>query len=363
MRETSYEVVDPGGVPAMIRPGSRDLLRSVDAVVFDCDGTLIDVRGSYDATIMKTVEAMVERFSGVSLPMEEVGGKMILKIRSTGGFNGDWDTTYALSLFSEAAIERSGKQRGGSGGHVKRIFATLWELVDDFASRNRLAGDRSVDGYLRRGGLESDSLREFRRFLGFPGNPGTSRMTGTFDQIYYGGELYRKVYGVRPAQWYDEGLIDRETLLIGREDLARFKKIIGGKRMAIATGRPFVAVKHTMRRLLGYFERDASVYIGDGDIDPAVGVEMAKYRKPSGASLVRAKEVLSAKAMLYVGDSAEDRLMVDDARKRYRSIYFAGICGSSFDERAQISYFTRTDSDLLVNSVSQVPDVLEMIRK
>jgi phosphoglycolate phosphatase-like HAD superfamily hydrolase len=90
---------------------------------------------------------------------------------------------------------------------------------------------------------------------------------------------------------------------------------------------------------------------------------MAKYSKPSGASLVRAHEVLSADAMLYVGDSAEDRLMVDDARRRYRSICFAGICGSSFDERAQVSYFTRTDSDLLVNSVSQVPDVLEMIRR
>ncbi len=42
---------------------------------------------------------------------------------------------------------------------------------------------------------------------------------------------------------------------------------------------------------------------------------MAKYRKPSGASLVRGAERLSAKAMLYVGDSAEDRLMVDDARR------------------------------------------------
>jgi len=363
MKEASYEAVDPRGVTALLRPGSRDLLRKVDALVFDCDGTLIDVRESYDATIMRTVEAMVQGFSAVELPMEEAGGKMILKVRSTGGFNGDWDTTYALSLLAEVAIERTRREARGREGAPDRIVGALVELVGDFASRNRLAGHRSVDSYLRLGGLESDSVKEFRRYLGFPGTARDSRMAATFDQIYYGGELFRRVYGFRPPVWEDEGLIDRETLLISREDLVRFKKIVGGKKMAIATGRPFVAVRHTLGRLLQYFERDASVYIGDGDIDPGAASEMAKYRKPSGASLVRAHEALSAHVMLYVGDSAEDRLMVDDARKRYGSICFAGICGSSFDERAQVSYFTRTDSDLLVNSVSQVPDVLEMIRR
>jgi phosphoglycolate phosphatase-like HAD superfamily hydrolase len=90
---------------------------------------------------------------------------------------------------------------------------------------------------------------------------------------------------------------------------------------------------------------------------------MAKYRKPSGASLVRAHKKLSANVMLYVGDSAEDRLMVDDVRKRYDEILFAGIYGSSFNERAQISYFTGTDSDMLVKSVNQIPPALEMMRK
>ncbi len=60
---------------ALVCSGPGEELARVDAVVFDCDGTLIDVRGSYDATIMRTVDAMVEGFSGMSLPMEEVGGK------------------------------------------------------------------------------------------------------------------------------------------------------------------------------------------------------------------------------------------------------------------------------------------------
>ncbi|MGA2199710.1 MAG: HAD family hydrolase [Nitrososphaerales archaeon] len=360
MRADSYETLDPGGGRAMVRPESRQLLKEVDAVVFDCDGTLIDVRRSYDATIMRTVRTMVEEFSGVSLPMEDVGGELILKIRRTGGFNSDWDTAYALSLLSEVAIEQRPSKVGAGLDH---ILDRLGELVADFSSRNRLAGRRSIDRYLDRAGLASDGLKEFQRFLGYPGNAMQSKMAETFDQIYYGGRLFREIYGVMPAVWYDQGLIERETLFFSRDDVVRFKKIIGGKKMAIVTGRSFVAVRHTMGRLLQHFERDASVYIGDGDVHPELASELVKYRKPSGASLIRAIEKLSAKVLLYIGDSAEDRLMVDDARKRYGNILFAGIYGSSFNERAQISYFGGTGSDLLVKSLSQVPSVLEMIRK
>ena len=66
--------------------------------------------------------------------------------------------------------------------------------------------------------------------------------------------------------------------------------------------------------------------------------------------------------MLYVGDSAEDRLMVDDVRKRYQNTLFRGIYGSSFNEAEQISYFEGTRSDMLVKSLDQVPALLEMIR-
>ncbi|MGA2664075.1 MAG: HAD family hydrolase [Nitrososphaerales archaeon] len=360
MKGGSYERLDLKGGTAMVSPRSKGALGRVDAVVFDCDGTLIDVRGSYDTTIMRTVALMTERFSGAVLDLEGsgVGGRLILKIRSTGGFNSDWDTTYALSLFTEAAIERCGPRAG-----AESLLRRLEEVVEDFGSRKRLAGHESVDRYVLRSGLRSARLEELRRSLGYPGNAMTSAMAAAFDQVYYGARLFRRVYGVAPAVSYPEGLIDRETLLVGRDDLVRFRRLAGGGgRMAMATGRPFVAVKHTLGPLLRFFERAASVYIGDGDIYPALEPELAVFRKPSGASLVRAHQRLGAKVMLYIGDSAEDRLMVDDARRSYPNTLFAGICGSSFDEAEQERYFTRTSSDVLVRSVDQVPEVLEIIR-
>jgi len=357
MKPSAYETLDPGGGTAMVRTESRDRLKRVGAIVFDCDGTLVDARRSYDTTVMRTVRTMLEGFSGVDLPVEDFGGELILKIRRTGGFNSDWDTTYALSLLAEAAVERC---RSEERAEVGRITAILERLIGGFSSRNRLAGRSSVDRFLSREGLASETLMRFRRYLGF-GGPLQSKMAATFDQIYYGGTLYREIYGVKPAVWYDEGLIEMETLFLGLDDIRRFQRIVGKRRMAMATGRPYVAVKHALGPLLRYFERDASTFIGDGDIYPELAPELESYRKPSGASLIKARRMLSAGKMLYIGDSAEDRLMVDDARSRYRDILFAGIYGSSFNEESQISYFSRTESDLVVRSVDQVPAVLEMI--
>jgi phosphoglycolate phosphatase-like HAD superfamily hydrolase len=358
MSAGGYEELDPAGGAVMVRTESRGRLGEVDAIVFDCDGVLIDARRSYDATIVRTTTKMVREFSGVALPLDGAGGQLILTIRRTGGFNSDWDTTYALSLLSEAALERS-----GAGASPAAAMAVLAELVADFGSRRRLVGHRSVDGYLAREGLASSTIREMKRFLGYPGNPKTSRMAAAFDQLYYGGRLFREVYGFEPAKWYEKGLIERETLFVDREDILRFRRFAGGRRLAIATGRPFVAVRKTLGGLLRYFDTGASVFIGDIDVHPDLAPELEKFRKPSGESLVRAHQKLSPKMMLYVGDSAEDRLMVDDVRRLYGNTLFAGVYGTSFDDGAQVSYFKGTGSDLLVRTLDQMPQLLEMIRR
>ncbi|MDG6925784.1 MAG: hypothetical protein JRN09_04470 [Nitrososphaerota archaeon] len=347
----SYEVTRLGDGAVFAGPGAMRALSEVDSVVFDCDGTLIDVRESYDAAILRTVASMTETFLGKSPPIGEVGGRLILEVRRTGGFNSDWDVTYALSLLSAAVLEE-----GKTGA------ADLQALVEDFGSEERLKGWRSVDEYLASTGLESASLKELRRYMGYPGTVPSSRLAATFDQVYYGERLYRRVYGVEPLSSYRTGLIDRERVIISRGSLDGMRDTLGRGRMAIATGRPFVAVEHTLGGLLEYFERAASVYIGDGDIFPERAAELAKFKKPSGESLVMAGSELGSRVMLYVGDSAEDRLMVRNASGAAGELLFAGIYGSSFDQEEQISYFTGAGSDLVVKDVNQIAKMLEMAR-
>lgn len=351
----SYQVLRTGDGDIFSSPGSATMMGKVDAVVFDCDGTLIDVRESYDATIIETVESMAESFLGARLRIGRTGREFILEIRRTGGFNSDWDLTYALLLFSAASLERAGKARAVN---VQR----LGQLVRDFSSSQRLDGWRSVDGYLRADGLESPALKELRAYLGYPGNPLTSRMAAAFDEVYYGEKLYRRIYGAEPKTAQKRGLIDSEKVIVSKETLGKLVDMLGAGRMAMATGRPSIAVQHTIGNLLGYFEQDASVYIGDGDIDPKLAPGLAKYRKPSGESLLLAKEKFRSKVLLYVGDSAEDRLMAENAGGPEDGFLFAGVYGSSSSEREQISYFTGAGSDVLVKDVNQIPAVLEAAR-
>lgn len=347
----------------MVQPGSRKLLGQVDAVVFDCDGVLIDVRRSYDSAILRTAATMVEGFTGVRLPLDSAGQELIVRIRRTGGFNDDWDTTYAITLFSFLSLEETPGREKLSARQLSDTLRRLSERVADFASRNRLEGRASVDAYLRRRRLESDRVQELRRYLDYPTDDAHNRMTRVFDEMYYGGKLFQKVYGVEPAHWIGEGLIEQERVMITRSQMDRLQRRLGGNRVAMSTGRPFVAVQYTLGGLLKYFDREASVYIGDGEVNPKLAKRLRKFRKPSGASLVRAYEKLPSKMLLYVGDSAEDLLMVRNARKTYEDVLFLGIYGTSYNEEEQVAYFTRNGSDAVTRTVENVPVILERTRE
>ena len=206
----------------MMKLESKGQLGIVDAIVFDCDGVLIDARASYDASILRTTETIVKDFAGEIIPLEGggEGGGLILQVRRTGGFNSDWDTTYALTLFTVAALTAKGGEGvlfpPGDGARMTWAIDRLKGIVKGFSSRERLAGSAQVDAYLADEGLESETIEKLRAYLKYPGNPLYSPMTATFDQIYYGGALFREIYGVEPSVWYDGGLIDEERVLISR---------------------------------------------------------------------------------------------------------------------------------------------------
>lgn len=358
--KAKYEVERIAGEEVLLQSSSRPSLGKVDSIVFDCDGVLIDSRQSYDATILKTVETMVEAFTGKSIPLRRSGGELILRIRTTGGFNNDWDTTYALAVFTVIAIDGSARDEGrkGARGAVRRLRELVWE----FSSTQRLLGRASVDQYITERGLDSRRVRDLRAYLDFPVDHVHNRMTRTFDEMYFGAALFKRVFALKASVYKGRGLIEKERVLISEKSLKRLKEILGGGRLAISTGRPFVAVEYTLGRMLDCFDEDASVFIGDADIEPGLLRELKRFRKPSGASLVRAYEKLGSNTLLYVGDSAEDRLMVEDARRTYDRLFFGGISGTSFSEARQVEYFTKTGADIVMRTIGRIPDVLERLR-
>lgn len=361
MRPVAYEEEKFGRETVMIGKRARELLPDVDAVVFDCDGVLIDARKSYDSAILRTAEMMVQGFRGPRLSLERDGEGLLQEIRRAGGFNDDWDTTYALTIFSILALgdgvsSRSERSRDGHGALVR-----LGARVKEFASRDRLHGRASVDSYLRRQSLDTGEIARVRAYVDYPVDAVHTRMTRTFDEMYYGTVLFRRVFRIRASLGLGRGLIEQERVMITSGALAKLRELLGRK-IAMSTGRPFVAVQHTMGDLLGYFDPEASMFIGDGDINPKLAGRLRKYKKPSGASLLRACEKLPANTLLYVGDSTEDMLMVREARRTHDRVLFAGVYGATFSGVDQMAYFARNESDVVARSVESIPMLLERTR-
>lgn len=378
MSVRGYRSVRLRGGKVLVKPSTLKSLGNVDAVVFDCDGVLVDTRGSYDATIVKVTSTMVSELAGVRLPYERSLPELILRLRRTGGFNNDWDTTYALTLFSVLSLEEK-RMRGignasiwknegvrtQSKNEVGRTLNRLRHMIDEFCSSPSGMGYSAINQFIEGRKILRPfkvAVKHVRDSLGYPGSPPRSFMATLFDETYCGPELFKEMYGF-PARYYlGKGMIERERVLISREILEKLKEVLGGKKIAMATGRPFVATKYSLRHLMTYFDRRASTYIGDADVYTELAAEYEKYRKPRGESLIRAREEFATKGMLYVGDSVEDQMMVEDAKRKYDGILFAAVSGTAPNEEEQVRYFTERGADVVMRSVEQVPLVLEAFR-
>ena len=73
-----------------------------DSIIFDCDGVLIDVTKSYDTTINKTISFVLKEIAGITADMP-LTNELLLKFKSTGGFNDEIDITYSGILCYIAA--------------------------------------------------------------------------------------------------------------------------------------------------------------------------------------------------------------------------------------------------------------------
>ncbi len=357
LQERYIRVTPPGGrIGLAVNRSSTEALGNVDAVAFDCDGVLIDARKSYDATITMVVETMVEGMTGVRLRLARVAPRLISMVRRTGGFNSDWDTSYALSLFSVVALEQ---RKDRSGLKATGAVEALTRITAGFGAALRERGQEAVDSFLTsQFPSMKGRLDRSREFLEYPRTPPEGRMTTLFDELYFGASLFEKVHGVKSST-RTKGLIELERILVDRKTLETLQKKLGGPRLAMITGRPFVGTAHSLGRLMRYFDKEASVFIGDADIDLDLRTEYDKLRKPSPEALVRAKERLSSETLLYVGDSAEDLMMVQKARARgLDGFLFAGVYQTSPVQRDQASFFEREGSDLVVETVNQIPSGL-----
>jgi HAD superfamily hydrolase (TIGR01548 family) len=293
----------------------------IDAIIFDCDGVLVDVSKSYDLAIIKTTKYVLEKFAGI-VPID-VTPQMIDGLKNTGGFNDEVDVTYALILAICAEND------------PKSVF----EMIKN-ADRSGIA---SVEKYLG----TNENVIKMRKILNYPGPHATNPLYVVFDQMFYGPELYQKIFG-KKSEFSEKGLIENDVVLLD-DNLISFLKERFGKKMAIVTGRGLDSIRYSLGKMLDEFDVASSAFLED---------EQRSMAKPNPESLVRTIENIGSRHCLYVGDSMEDLIMAKEATALGKKTTFCGIYGTGKDPQKKRVFFEQNGADVILESIRLLPKVL-----
>ena len=300
-----------------------------DGIIFDCDGVLIDVRKSYDLTIKKTTEYVLEKFSQITDSIE-IDSKIIDGFKSTGGFNDEVDVTYA-SILSIISAKKLNKKQD--------------QFIFDVISNADSSGIVSVEKYLE--GLVD--ISDIKNKLSYPGTHHENPLYQIFDQIFYGPELYSKLFK-RQSKFSEPGLIKNDIVLVNYSLVEKLEKKFISK-ISIVTGRGKESVRYSLDKLLEKFDLTHSAFLED---------ESREMAKPNPESLIRSIRGMNSNNCIYVGDSMEDFIMAKKATAQGYKTTFCGIIGTSENPQKKLELFQRNGATLVLESINFLPNILNL---
>jgi len=308
-----------------------DEIKDIDGIIFDCDGVLVDISNSYDLAIQRTTNYVLKEIANIQ-KFDPITSKIIDGFKATGGFNDEVDLTYAaiISLAAANSLNKNGNQ-----------------FLDNVIDNADQTGIKSVEKFLE--GLKVN-IYELKKKLDYPGRHEENLLYTIFDQIFYGPELYLKLFK-KNSTFTDDGLIENDIVLIKNELLDVLKKKFDNK-IAIVSGRGIESIRYTLKELLNEFNIENSVFLED---------ESRELAKPNPNSLIRSFKGIVASHCLFVGDSMEDLIMAKKATEMGNKTTFCGIIGTSKFPDEKRKLFEEKNATLIVNSIDLLPKVLNLV--
>ncbi|MCS6803750.1 MAG: hypothetical protein RMM98_14110 [Acidobacteriota bacterium] len=360
------------GRTVYIKPAVVTQLRDIQAIIFDCDGVLIDTRRSYTATIIRTVRFLLDALVGVTIPARVVTPSIVETLRKSGGFNNDWNSTYVIALYLVSCLPRPYLEEFLQGRHARQRLSADAERLHDglyrFVAQANTTGLGPLESILMQGRqprYRLQALHRFKQLVQYPEQGAHSLLATIFDEIFYGPDLFQRVHR-QPAQYYTgRGAIDNERPIITDATLKQLTKIVGTPNLGIASGRGTVATRYTLGAMFDAFNPRARILLEDDELNTHADVQTlrAERAKPAPYSLLAAAQAMNPfKRALYVGDSAEDFIMTRRANQHDPRYLFAGVTDSSHDPKAKRMMFVEAMADVILPSVNELPIFLQAVR-
>ena len=304
-----------------------EILNEIDAIIFDCDGVLIDITKSYDLAIIKTTQYVLANFAKINDAID-VDFKIIDGFKSTGGFNDEVDLTYAAIISLVAA---------------NKLKKDQTSFIFDVIKNSDSTGIVSVEKYLE----NQVDVSIIKNQLSYPGTHHDNPLYQIFDQLFYGPELYKKLFN-NTSKFSGLGLIEQDNVIVNEVLIQQLQKKFNSK-IAMVTGRGKESVKYSLKSLLAKFDLNNSMFLED---------EPRELAKPNPQSLLNSIQGMTANSSLYVGDSMEDFIMAKKTTETGHKTTFCGIIGTSKNPQDKLELFEKNDAILVLDSIHQLPKVL-----
>ena len=302
-----------------------------DSIIFDCDGVLIDVTKSYDTTINKTISYVLKEIAGITVDTP-LTNEILLRFKSTGGFNDEIDITYA-GILCFIAAEKLNKD-------PTKLILDVLDNADD-------SGITYIENFLS----ETDvGISDVKARLGYPSTEKNDLIHSTFDQLFFGPELYSKIFQ-KNSKFSEKGFIENDNVIVNSKLIETLKKKFNDK-IAIVTGRGFNAISSSLKETLNKFNVENSVFLEDEPRDLA---------KPNPQSLIRSMKGLDSKNCLYVGDSMEDMILAQKASELGFQATFCGIYGSGKLPEVKKNMFIDKNVPFILESINFLPKALNLV--
>jgi phosphoglycolate phosphatase-like HAD superfamily hydrolase len=272
----------------------RKMVRETFIVFFDVDDVLVDATRSYPQSVVKSARRYMEE---QNLEVENRLLEKVKTIKERPGFNDDWDTAEALTLY---LLHR----HGPSPGSLEQFL----EELDNSGGREALRAWITNQRPDRKNWITAryDSERVRRLAMAF-----------------YGGPSYcRRLFGFDAFDFVEEGTIIEESLLVDSKRLERLRTP-----WFIYTGRSRLEMEPLFERMNLPKPRQLFCAESGGPVkpDPSPLMEMVKRSNAEG--------------VILVGDNSDDRETVVRFRQAYPDVpsAFVRVEGGGAPENAEDS--------------------------
>lgn len=378
---------------AYVKEGRLRDIKAIDAIIFDCDGVLIDIRESYNRAVSKTATYLFNALTGQSIPEDFFSDETIFLFKRSGGFNNDWDLTYGSIIFllSElpgellAKIVENIKALMGERSAVKRIMALKGAICAGFGGieidPSRLAVKiREFTGMLDESGLASidramlssnkipgELYNLIKSFLYGSKRVGESIIVTLFEEIFCGPKLFEEMYKVSPGIYNGRGMIENGRVIIKPEALKYLSSLIGGQKFGVASGSKFKPAKYILGDILDMFNPRAQIFLDNIEAIESKYLEAGidiNLKKPNPYSLFKSSWSLEPfRRALFIGDLMEDVIAVERANRLDPRFISAGVYQYTGVRDEVLGEFLRLGCDIIAPSVNEIPMVIETVRE